>query len=89
VEQNLENSMAVDISNITIPMSIADFARRERFSVAFGLLVATHERMEKVASSIDGASQWEQVRTDNSELQAYINTMGSILKSIKDGEKND
>lgn len=87
--QDLENSMALDISNITIPMSITDFARRERFNVGFGLLKETFARLETSSKLLNGVGSWDTVKRADHEISAYIKTMNSIIKAIDTGEKND
>lgn len=89
MDQNLENSMAVDISQITIPMSLNDFAKRERFNVAFGLLKDTFARLEVSAKMLNGSGSWDTVKRVDHEISAYIKTMNSIIKSIDTGVKDE
>jgi len=93
VDQNLNNSMAIDLTEITIPMSLRQFAKRERFEVGFDLLVKTFERMENAVSELDnvpgGVVYTEWVDKQTERLKAYAETIGSIIESIKGSEKDE
>src|SRR5271169_6740814 len=91
MDPKLENSMAVDTSEITIPMSLNDFARRERFKVGFGLIVDT---VTLLKSTVNSVSDWSDMSTDDSRaveggLQACISTFESVLKRIQEGENDE
>ena len=98
----LENSM---VQEITIPMSLTDFAKRERFKVAQALLNDTIERMATIVGLdvlppshplFSGTPQkvsWQQQHSSSTitavqnEMQAYVKTLRSIMKTVKDDDE--
>lgn len=88
----LENSM---VQEITIPMSLTDFARRERFRLAFGLMVEAVENIDKslqaqkqfMSTSAPSQDGWAASKVKQAEIGISIQTLKSILNKIKEDDE--
>ena len=90
MDQNLNNTMTVDLTEITIPMSLRDFAKRERFKVGFNLIIDTLAQLKSTVGSPD----WSDLGNDDAKaiegkLQAHIGTFDAIIKRIQEGENDE